>query len=353
MCLRCRSRLSSRSDGGGLLESDAERLFVERALAARPQLRLDDGAATAVAEVVARLDGLPLAIELAAARLSALGLGELVSRLEHRLPLLSRGVRNAPARHQGLAATIEWSYRLLDPQAQAMFSQLSVFAGSFSLDAVEAVCGTGFPEGGAFEVLADLVAKSLITLVDTGGQVRYSLLETVREYAAQCLAETGGGEVTSDRQLQWALALAERADDSLWGYEALRWTGILDAEVDNFRVALRWGQGNGRVGLGLRLAAALAYFWSRHGYSAEGRRWLSELLAVSAPRKGPARARCLAAAAEAAFIQGDEAEALSLEAKAVTLGRKGGQGGPRLGIERSGAVPAALGPLARGTGESR
>ena len=175
-----------------------------------------------------------------------------------------------------------------------------------------------------FEVLTDLVAKSLVTLIDTGGQVRYRLLETVREYAAQCLAERGGAAAASDRQLQWAVALAERAEDGLWGHEAPRWTEALDAEVDNLRVALRWGQGSGRVGLGLRLAAAMAYFWNRHGYSAEGRRWLGELLAAKGPEQGPARARCLAAAAGAAFSQGDDPEALSLGAEAVALARQSG-----------------------------
>jgi predicted ATPase/DNA-binding SARP family transcriptional activator len=306
----------------GLLQSDAERLFVERALAARPQLRLDDAGARAVAEVVARLDGLPLAIELAAARLAALGLSDLAARMDHRLPLLNKGVRNAPVRHQSLAATIDWSYRLLDPQSQSMFAQLSVFAGSFSLDAVEAVTAGNLLAGDAFEVLVDLVAKSLVSLVDSAGQVRYRLLETVREYAGRLLEDSGEVRAVRDRQLEWAVALAERAEEGLWGSDALTWARSLDTEMDNLRLALRWGQGPGRVLLGLRLAGSLAYYWSRHGLVAEGRRWLAELMVAGPQENGPAMVKCLSAAGDLAFVQGDGTEALSLGAQAVAMARQ-------------------------------
>lgn len=212
-----------------------------------------------------------------------MGLSDLVSRLEHRLALLGKGSRTAPARHQALAATIEWSYRLLDEDAQRTLRHLSVFAGSFSPEAVASVVGQELPAEEAFEVLSELVAKSLVVLVDTGGEARYRLLETVREYSGLLLQEHGEHKSAHDGLLAWSVGLAEQADERSWGLDASRWLDRIDLEVENIRAALRWALVSGAAELGLQLGACLRNFWLDRGYVTEGRRWLAELLGLRAP----------------------------------------------------------------------
>ena len=303
------------------LSSDAVRLFVDRALSARPELRITEHDAQALTEVVRRLDGLPLAIELAAGRLGALGLADLVSRLDQRLGLLNKGFRGAPARHQALAATIEWSYQLLDQQAQLAFRSLSVFAASFSLDGATAVLGAEMAPGATFEVLSDLVDKSLLVLVDTAGESRYRLLETVREYAAGLLESCGEGDEARNRLLGWAAALAEQGVEGTGGTRASAWMDRVDLELGNVREALRWALGGGSTELGLWASTSLIWFWTGRGHVAEGRSWLERLLASPDVGNGPLRAAALAAAGFLTTEQRCGSEALPLGEQAVAIAR--------------------------------
>ncbi len=305
------------------LTSDAVRLFVDRALSARPELCIDEADAQALAGVVRDLDGLPLAIELAATRLGVLGLRDLESRLARRLEFLSKGLRNAPARHQTLRATIEWSYQLLDEQGQLAFRCLSSFAASFSLDGATAVLGAEMTPGSAFEVLSDLVDKSLVVLIDTGHDSRYRLLETIREYAAGLLDSCDEGDAVRNRLLGWATALAEQAGESLWGDGTSAWLARLDLEIDNVREALRWAEGGGSVELGLRVCTALLWFWTGRGHVPEGRAWFRRLLGAASTAGGPVRTLAMAAAGSLANAQRLNAEAVALSEQAVAIAREG------------------------------
>ena len=289
------------------------RLFVERAAAAAPGFALAAENAGAVAEVCRRLDGLPLAIELAAARVRGLGMAGLAARLDARLDLLAAGRRGGPARQQTLRATLDWSYDLLEPAEQALLARLSVFAGGFDLPAAEAVAaGAGGAEGAPKVVptlLARLVDRSLVVPGEAGGGRRYRLLETVREYAAERLADEGHAAAAAVRRrhAEHYAALAERAATELWGPDQAAWLARLDAELGNMRAALAWvatagGAGAGETGL--RLAGALWRFWGRRGRAGEGRAHLERLLAGGAG--APAvRARGLFANAYLAWRQGD------------------------------------------------
>ena len=316
------SREQAREDPVTVFGYDAVRLFVDRALAARHELGIGVEDAGAITDIVWRLDGLPLAIELAAARLGTIGLADLVSRLDHPLALLNRGLRTSPPRHQTLAAVIDWSYCLLDKQAQMALRHLSVFAGSFTADAAASILGDDTSADAIFEVLSDLVAKSLVVLVDTGGPLRYRLLETVREYAAQLLLDHNESDRAHDNMLAWSAALAERADEALWGWEASSWSERLELEVENLRGALRWAQSNGAIELGLRLGASLTQFWLGRAYVTEGRRWLAGLLCLPGAEPVGVRVKGLVAAGRLAYIQGDDTEALSLGTQAAGLARE-------------------------------
>ncbi|HXW82641.1 MAG TPA: BTAD domain-containing putative transcriptional regulator, partial [Acidimicrobiales bacterium] len=291
--------------------SDAVRLFVDRALSARPELSLGEGDASAVMEIVRRLDGLPLAIELAATRLGALSLADLVSRLGQRLELLNKGLRSAPERHQALVATLDWSYQLLDARAQLAFRYLSAFVAGFTLEGATAVLGADMAAGPTFDVLCDLVDKSLVVLVDRGGESRYRLLETVREYAAGLLDSRSETDEACHRLLAWAAALAEESAGALLGPNSSAWLERLELELDNLRAALRWAETGGSAELGLRLATGLVWFWIGRGHGAEGRAWLERLLGAPEVGRGTVRALGLAAAAALASAQHSDTDAVA------------------------------------------
>ena len=258
-------------------------LFVARAQATQPDFALTTANAPAVAQVCRRLDGLPLAIELAAARVAHLTPAALLTRLERRLPLLTGGARDAPPRQRTMAATIAWSHDLLAEDERALFRRLAVFAGGCTLEATEAVCRA--EDGAAFDVLggvASLVAKSLVRHEPgADGGPRYRLPETVREYAAERLAASGEEDAARACHAAWCVALAERADPAIWGGPDHRqWLDRLDVDLANFRAALAWldaaGDGTGL----LRLAAALGGLWHYRSYRVEGRAWLTRALAA-------------------------------------------------------------------------
>jgi predicted ATPase/DNA-binding CsgD family transcriptional regulator/transcriptional regulator with XRE-family HTH domain len=274
--------------------SDAVRLFVERAEAVQAGFRLTPANAGDAAEICRRLDGLPLAIELAAARVKVLPLPALRDRLERRLPLLTGGGRDQPERQQTMAASIAWSYDLLTPEEQRFLRQVSVFVGGFTLEAAEAVAGLA--EGGAvLDLVAALVDQSLLRMMDTlDDGPRYTMLETIREFAGELLAAGGEEAGVRRRHAEWSLALAEQ----FW-FANMRGVGQpppprqLEAEQDNFRAALAWLADRGDAETMLRLAGALAPYWFSHSRRTEGRRWLEQALAAGQAAPGAVRARAL------------------------------------------------------------
>ncbi len=281
-------------------DSEAVRLFVDRAREHRPGFAIDEGNAEAVAMVVRRLDGIPLAIELAAARLRSLGIGELQARLEQSFRLLTGGSRTALERQQTLRALFDWSYELLSARERAVLSRLSVFAGGFDLEAAEAVCASDrIDEIDVVDLLGALVDKSLVQVDDLGQRLRYRLLETVRDYAAGKLAESGEREREAIRRAHrdYYLALAEIAEPRLEARDQLEWLERLEAEHDNLRSALQYCLEDEDPELGLRLAAAMHLFWHMHGHGSEGARATTAQLGRSGTGEPTlVRARALAAA---------------------------------------------------------
>jgi len=310
-----------RPEPASVLRFEAVQLFRARARASRPDFALTTVNASAVMQICQRLDGLPLAIELAAARLATLSVDAVAARLDDCFGLLTGGSRTALPRQQTLRATMEWSYGLLSAGEQRLLRHLSVCAGGCTAVAAEAVCATeGTPAGAAPELLDGLVAKSLLGLEDADGAGRYRLLETVRQYGWERLEEAGEAAAARRRHAAHFLALAEEAEPALTGPDQGRWLQRLDREYDNLRAALRWARDGGEQEGGLRLAAALWRFWYVRGRQSEGRQWLEDLLAARGSDDGAgaptiARARALYGASVLAAEQGDyrRAEALSTE----------------------------------------
>jgi predicted ATPase/class 3 adenylate cyclase len=292
-----------------LTQYEAVRLFVERARAIKPEFAVTNESAPAVAEICARLDGLPLAIELAAARVRVLPPQRMLQRLDDRLKLLRGGARDLPTRQQTLRGTIDWSHDLLNEEEKALFARLSVFAGGRTLEAIEEICD---PEGDldALEGVESLVEKSLLRQEEgSGGAPRFVMLETVHEYAREKLQESGEAEEVKKHHAEYFLALAEEGEPGLRGPEAAAWLERLEAEHDNLRAALSWALEQEEVELGLRLAGALWRFWWMRSHYSEGLMWLENALAVAGQGAGQgspsARAMALSGIGEIASHQGD------------------------------------------------
>ncbi len=264
----------------GLPEYEAARLFVERARAVNHGLSLTEENASAVAQVCCRLDGMPLAIELAAARAKALSIEQISSRLDDAFRLLKGGAsRTAMARQRTLRATMDWSYGLLTEEERALLRRLSVFAGGFTLEAAEAVgAGGGIEEAGVLDLLASLVDKSLVPLEDRGGGARYRLLETVRQYASEKLGAEAEEKGAGGRHARYYLALAEEAEPELKGERQEEWLERLEGDNDNLRAAMRFLLDADEVDTSLRLAWALWLFWWYRSHHEEGRHYADEVL---------------------------------------------------------------------------
>jgi non-specific serine/threonine protein kinase len=310
-------------------QSEAVQLFVARAQAVQPGFVLSAANAAAVVAICQQLDGLPLAIELAVARLHMLPLDDILTRLDDRFRLLRRGTR-AIDRHQTLQATMDWSYGLLDPTAQAVLRRLTVFAGGWDVAAAEAVGAGGEVEAETvLEMLDELLERSLVYVHVAQGVPRYGLLETVRHYGLQQLEHTGEMSTVRERHLSWTVALVEQAAPALQGPEQASWLARLAREHDNLRAALQWALDRGHSALGLRLAGALGKFWLRGGHQREGRRWLAALLALPAEGAEEAtvavRATALDAAAWLAEDLHDFAQASALFEQSDALRRAAGQ----------------------------
>jgi predicted ATPase/class 3 adenylate cyclase len=300
-----------------LLQYEAVRLFVERAQSVRAGFALTPEIATAVAEITRRLDGLPLAIELAAARVRLLPPAALLARLEKRLPLLTGGPRDAPARQQTLRDAIAWSYDLLTAGEQALFRRLSIFAGGFSLEAAEAVAN----RGGELDVLDGVDRLSEHSLLRPGadGEPRFTMLETIREYGLEQLEQSGEAEAARQAHTEFFLALVEEAEPKLTSPDQLVWLERLEAEHDNLLAALSWALVNDTQ-IALRLAGGLAWFWYFRGYLREGRAWLDRILAASGD-PGPLHVGAFAAAGRLARHLGDYEGAIALLERSLELAR--------------------------------
>jgi predicted ATPase/DNA-binding SARP family transcriptional activator/DNA-binding CsgD family transcriptional regulator len=314
----------------GELESyESARLFIERASHRDPSFVLTPQNAQAVAQICRRLDGIPLAIELAAARLGVLSAEQIAERLEDSLKLLTAGGRTAVPRHRTLRATLDWSYYLLAEPEKRLFRRLSVFAGGWTLEAAEAVgAGDGTDGGDVLDLLSTLVHKSLV-VAEAGaeGALRYRLLEPVRQYGLELLGVGGEAERARERHAEHYLALAETAEPELIGPDQASWLERLAIEHANLRAALSWAldpegaQPEERAESGLRLAAALGRFWYAHGPS-EGLRWLEKGLATGGTSPKSVRAKALGQAGYLAIWQGDYEEAVAMLEESLALFKK-------------------------------
>ena len=258
---------------------EAVRLFEARAQAHVAQFAVTPQNAVAVASICRRLDGIPLAIELAVARLRSMTVEEVHRRLDHRFRLLTGGSRTALPRQQTLRSLIDWSYDLLNTVEQALFCRFAVFAGGWTLEAAVAVCGgDGIDEWDVLELLTSLADKNLVVAEERNGATRYRLLETLREYGHDRLRESGVEERWRDRHLAYVVTMAEEAVAHLRGADQQAWLDRLETEHDNVRAALSYARTPGAEANGLRLVAALWFFWLLHGHVAEGRSHLSAAL---------------------------------------------------------------------------
>jgi predicted ATPase/DNA-binding CsgD family transcriptional regulator len=290
-----------------LEDYEAVRLFLERARGRDSTFSLSPQNAQTVTDICLMLEGIPLAIELAAARAGTLSIEQISGRLRGSLDLLTRGGRTAVPRHRTLKGTLEWSYELLSEDEKKLFRRLSVFAGGWTLEAAEAVgAGRGLEEGEVLDLLSGLVEKSLVmTRGSEQGDVRYRLLEPVRQYAREKLAESAETQAAKRAHAGHFLALAEEAEPELFGSRDVEWLERLEEEHDNMRAALSWALEEGQTELGLRLAGALWPFWEAHGHYREGRRWIEEALKKEGRTSGAVRAKALNAVGRIAFAQSD------------------------------------------------
>lgn len=304
-----------------LLKSDAVRLFVDRASSSFPDFQLDERTARAVAQICHRLDGIPLALELAAARIPALTPQEIASGLDDRFHLLTSGSRTAAGRHQTLQAVMDWSHDLLTPTERVLFGRLAVFSGGWSASAAVAVCaGDGLPAPAVLATLVRLVDRSLVTFQSQATGTRYAFLESVRAYAAERLGESGEGAPIRTHHLDYMLAFVEQAEPHLKGPEQAEWLDRLHAEHDNLRAGLEWAlSGPVSPELALRLARAPYRFWEVRGYLSEGRQFLERALALAADVQPQLRSEALRALGNLAYWQNDFAAARSFHERCLTL----------------------------------
>jgi predicted ATPase/DNA-binding CsgD family transcriptional regulator len=286
---------------------EAIRLFVDRASQRKPAFALRSENAQAVAQICVRLEGLPLAIELAAVRIRMLPPQALLDRLKDRLKLLRGGPRELFERQRTLSGTLEWSHELLEEGEKALFRRLSVFSGGATLDATERVCNVrGDLSVDTLDSASSLLDKSLLGQEEGAeGEPRLVMLETIREYARERLEESGEAEEIKQVHAQYFLTLAEEAYPELHGPHQIEWLERLEAEHANMRTALSWALGRNEIEVALRLGGALWWFWSMRGYYSEGRRWLEEALAIDRRGSPEVRAMALAGIGSLAAAQGD------------------------------------------------
>jgi non-specific serine/threonine protein kinase len=279
--VRCAAE-STAEPGAPIMLSEAASLFVERARAVVPSFLLTERNAPAVEQICRRLDGIPLAVELAAARIAVLSPEQIAGRLDDRFHLLSGGSRTAPSRYRTLRALVDWSHALLTDAEQVLFRRLAVFAGGWSLEAAESVCsGADLAPGDVLDLLSGLVAKSLVLTGEPADAVRYGLLETLREYAAEKLREAGEEALLRERHAAWHLTLAERAEPELIGPCQDAWLNRLEGDRENLRASQRWAVERGDVETVARLGAALWRFWWARADAADAREWMTTIVPLA------------------------------------------------------------------------
>ena len=283
-----------------LSQYEAVRLFIERALLVAPHFSVDQNNAPLIAQICYRLDGIPLAIELAAARVRMMSVNQISKRLDDRFHLLTGGAQTALPRQRTLRALIDWSYDLLSESERLLLHRLSVFTGGWTLEAAEEVCagqnnilnGNGVSEDdilsyGVLELLTQLINKSLVVVIEPspGKETRYRMLDTIRQYAYEKLLEAGGSEIVRQQYITYFVDLVERAEPHLRAFDMLRWLELLEDELDNIRAALEWGL-KSNIGAVLRLASALLWFWHIHNHKNEAIDWLEQGLDREAAERG-------------------------------------------------------------------
>jgi predicted ATPase/class 3 adenylate cyclase len=310
-----------------LTQSESAQLFIERALAANRKFNLSDKNAASISQICRRLDGIPLALELAAARITVFSAEQIAARLDDRFRLLTGGSRTALPRQQTLRALIDWSYDMLSEEERALMRRFSVFAGGWTFEAAESICS----KQDVLSLLAQLVNKSLVTVDDESSEPRYRLLETVRQYARDKLLEMGESEEARNAHLDYYIHFAEAAGAKLEQYQDMDLILRLEAEHDNLRAALEWGLEK-NIEAVLRMVWNLCNFWVRRGYEMEGRQWATAALkkAESLPslegeaghRQLTLRAYALEALAMISYGQGDNAHASQTSLQAAALARE-------------------------------
>ena len=333
---------SATRDLEGLTQYESAQLFIERAVAVQPHLAVTPRNAPAIAQICQRLDGIPLALELAAARVKVLSVEQIAARLNDRFRLLTGGSRAALPRQQTLRASIDWSYSLLPETEQTLFRRLAVFVGGWTLEAAESVCSEPKPltpdhsplfTEDVLDLLTHLVDKSLVIKDERAGEVRFRRLETIRQYARDELLESGEAARARDRHLEFFFKFAQEAERDSGGAQTLTWFSRLETEHDNLRAALEWAL-ESNPDTALELATCLSRFWGRRGYAAEGLKWLGEALArvealpppdsVAAHRRLVARAKALVSCGVMAFYLGDPMLGRARVEEGVTLSRQTG-----------------------------
>jgi predicted ATPase/DNA-binding CsgD family transcriptional regulator len=332
-----------------LARNEAIALFCLRAQEVAPDFQLTPGNMAAVAGLCRRLDGLPLAIELAAARIKLLPPQSLLTRLQQHYPILTSTIRDLPARQQTLHQTIKWSYDLLDSDEQTLFRYLCVFASGCTLEAAEAVCHTLYDHGlNVLEGISSLLDKSLLALLQqANGEPRLVLLETIREFGQECLVESGEATRVQQAHACYFLQLAEQIEPKLFGAEQVHWFDTLEREHENMRAALRWFIESGESERSLRLAGALARFWTVRGYVGEGRQWLQHALASSGHLPLHARAKVLSWAGWLALLQSEISTAEQLCKESLELSQAlGDASGIALAQHRLGLIQSYQGNFA-------
>jgi predicted ATPase/serine/threonine protein kinase len=307
-----------------LSQNAAVQLFIQRALAAKPNFALTEENARAVVEICTRLDGLPLAIELAARRIKLLSPQAMLPRLESRLKLLTGGARDVPERQQTMRGAIAWSYDLLNEEEKKLLRRLSVFVGGFTLEAVEAIGdATGDLELHVLNAVESLMNKSLLHHTEPAqDEPRFAMLDTIRDFGREQLEASGEAIDIRRQHANFFLTLAERAEPELRGPGQVAWLERLEGEHGNLRDALQWSLEEGTAETAARISNALWQFWRMHGHLSEGRRWLDEVLRKSSKLPSAVRATTLNEAGDLASLQGDYAQAADLLEESLTLQRE-------------------------------
>ncbi len=321
-------------------ENESIKLFTERARSAKTNFSLTEGNAATVAEICHKLDGLPLAIELAAARIKILSPSQILERLANRLKLLTGGAKNLPERQQTMRGAIEWSYDLLDKSERVLFGRLAVFAGDFTIEAVESVGNfpmfvlKSLPDGDERQTTEDgrltidvlngittLVENNLVVQTETAnGESRFRLLEIIREYALETLEANGEGDLIKQRHAAFYLAFAKEAESKLYGEQTTKWLNRLEEEHDNLRAVISWSVIN-NVDIAINLVGAVRRFWILHNHLTEGRQWLEMALERSDNASGEVRFKLKHGIAQAALYRGDDETARKIFEENLAMGK--------------------------------